>query len=457
MSEKFYVPKLTAALADRRMINDTAKKLFSGFTHKTCSVEFEAGAENSFVIGECAIPTLPCGKEYAIKVTKSGCSVIGRDFGGLMRGYFALLMKIEWAFGGSELFIAECDECDSFTVERRMIHFCVFPETSEIRLKRELRVAAALGYTHVVIEFWGMLKYDFCKTLAWDNAFTKDEVRKILAEVRELGLKPIPMFNHLGHASASRGNAGKHVVLDSDPTLYRLFTPDGWSFDIKNPDALEFLKCIRRELYELFGECEYFHAGLDEAYLYAQSDEHYAAMRDYLSYLTKEIVSEGRRPLIWMDMLLPPEAHGDSTPEVCSNHKSEDCMKMIAALDRSTVLVDWQYFAKSAPISTAVYLKKQGLDVICAPWLDTKNGQTHIDTVVSEGLYGFMQTTWHTLPRDIMNLIPIARHFGAPKAPWSDISNEWAEMATLLRKISFEHCEYNELGWVENQVSLLGR
>ncbi len=64
----------------------------------------------------------------------------------------------------------------------------------------------------------------------------------------ELGIEIIPMFNHLGHASASRVMHGKHVVLDQNPKLQPLFSEDGWSWNLDNQNTVKLLRNIREEL-----------------------------------------------------------------------------------------------------------------------------------------------------------------------------------------------------------------
>ena len=39
---------------------------------------------------------LPRGSEFALKVDEKGICIIGENYGGLMRGFFALLMKAEY-------------------------------------------------------------------------------------------------------------------------------------------------------------------------------------------------------------------------------------------------------------------------------------------------------------------------------------------------------------------------
>ena len=133
-----------------------------------------------------------------------------------------------------------------------MVHLCIFPETTLLDLKKYIRLFAMLQYTHVVLEFWGSLKFDTLSALAWENAYTKNEIKEVIKEAKFLGIEPIPMFNQLGHATASRFCYGKHVVLDQNPKLQYLFTPDGWTWDINSETVFELFRQIRKELYELF-------------------------------------------------------------------------------------------------------------------------------------------------------------------------------------------------------------
>ena len=123
-----------------------------------------------------------------------------------------------------------------------------------------------LKYSHIVLEFWGMLKLDCMKELSWSIGYEKEQVRPILDEARAMGMQIIPMFNQWGHATACRLISGKHVVLDQNPALQTLFSPDGWSWDLENPEVRRLHRAIRTELCELCGEGDYFHLGCDEVY-----------------------------------------------------------------------------------------------------------------------------------------------------------------------------------------------
>lgn len=428
-------------------------KIWHNFTFTESNAKILQCDDMHITVGECDAPTLPEGAEYAVKVTKTGASVAAKDRSSLMRGYFDLVMKIQADKASERGFIISVGEWrDSFTVKKRMIHFCIFKETGYAYIRKMLRFAACLGYTHAVIEFWGTYKYECMPGLSWPGAFTKDEIKALVDEARELGIEPVPMINHLGHAASARENSGKHAVLDRSPRLHRFFMPDGWSWDITSPAVYELLRKMRAELYSVFGDGEYFHAGLDEAYMFSKSEENCALMIRHLEKMTDEIVKEGRRPLVWCDMLLPRES-GSKHHCACKDEATAD--KILKALNKKTVLVDWDYDVTKAPVPTATYHSGKGFEIIGAPWYLKDNIKAYTETAKMGYIDGVMVTTWHTLARFTHSVLLAAREMGAPKAPWSDVSTFKHETATLLRKLNFEgFTSYEECGFAESEISL---
>lgn len=442
------------AKADPSMNNDTVKSLWHGFGFTELELELSDGEKNTFILGECEAPALPEGKEYAILVTERGAAVRGCCERGLMRGYLDLVMQIAPDYEkGGRLSIPLMNKTDSFTLGRRMIHFCLFAETPRLQVRKLIRLAGVMQYTHVVLEFWGTYKYECLPEMGWDGSYTKAEIRELLTEIRELGMEPIPMINHLGHAAGARLAGGKHVALDQNPRLHRLFMPDGWSWNIFNPEVSELLRKMRAELYDLFGNGEYFHAGLDEAYMFATNPKLRAALPEYLAGVTKEIAAEGRRPMLWMDMFLPKES---KTPHLC--HCTEQEMyDFLAMISPDTVLVDWHYYTTKAPLETSKYLSERcKFDIITAPWHEEQNIDACVDTSVDLGLHGFMMTTWHSMFKYAPAILHAARRLGSAKTEWSDYcsrSYRHSEVATLLRKLSFEGPNsYDEAGWVTKEI-----
>lgn len=435
------------AVAYTGMDNSTVRNLWKHFFLRDGELTLDPCEELVFRIGETAAPTLEAGKEYAIRVDEKGVCVAGSDYPGLMRGFMVLLMKIECLKDGFG--IRHTHEQSGYLLKNRMIHICVFPENDLKYIKKLVRLAGLCQYTHIVIEFWGMQQYDCLPELAWPNAFTKAETKALVRECRELGMEPVPMFNMLGHAASCRVLSGKHVVLDQNPRYQHLYSPDGWVWNIESPEVRKLLKQVRLELYEVFGQGEYIHIGCDEAY-YISRDKRLRTevLPAYLRELTAEVEKEGRRPMIWMDMLQEKGKFKDCK----TTGEAGEVEALRAAAAKSSVFVDWQYNCLDTPIPSLVSLKDCGHDVMGAPWYNAKNYRAHIDTIVENGLFGLMFTTWHTLEQYMPSILACAKRCGAVSFVWNDSSSSLEQTASLLRRVAFEGNTYEETGWVRNQL-----
>lgn len=438
------------AVAHGKMNNDTVKRLWKSFCLTDGELEVKEDDGFVFRLGDTALPELPAGKEYALSVTETGAAVVGKDYGGLVRGFLCLLMKIE--YGEDTFKIKAVEEQSEFTVKNRMIHICVFPENDLYYIKRLIRLCGLCQYTHIVLEFWGMLRFDCLPELAWPHAFTKDEVRELIKEARELGMEPVPMFNELGHASQSRCCNGKHTILDQNPRLRHLFTPDGWAWNLHSEEVFDLFKKVRGELYELFGEGEYIHIGCDEAYYYTHHDGEREHLHEHLSKLTSDVAREGRRPMLWMDMMIEAYKH----PNTTASCRPEDVERFIGALHPSTVAVDWQYYVTKADVPSTMELSARGLDVIGAPWCEGANYEAVVTTVSNNDLHGVMLTTWHRLKEKMPSILGCAKKMGAITFPWSlyNYHQLHTETATLLRRVSFEGNSYADSGWAKEQIDI---
>jgi hypothetical protein len=448
MNDFYTLGHKTHAVANARMNNDTVKKMWNSFCLTEGDLEITPCEEFIFQIGITKLPTLSEDKEYAIKVDEKGIAVVGKNYGGLVRGFMSLLMKIEQE--NTILKIRSFTEESDYKIKNRMIHICVFPENDLYFIKKLIRLSALCQYTHIVIEFWGMLKYDCLKELAWPHAFTKEQAKELICECRELGIEPIPMFNQLGHATASRVCYGKHVVLDQNPKLQHMFTPDGWAWNIESDAVKNLLKQVRQELYELFGEGEYMHIGCDEAYYISRNNALRKQLPEYLKKLTYEVESEGRCPMIWMDMFLEKGVFKN-----CYTVGEKDEVEKIRnATAKSTVFVDWQYDCVETPIPSLLSLKNCGRDAMGAPWFKAQNYNAHVQTIENNDLFGIMLTTWDTLKEHMISILGCAKKCGAKSFVWSEYSGLHEETATLLRRVSFDGNTYEDSGWSKYQINI---
>ncbi len=426
-----------------------AKELWHGFCQTGSDLEISHTEDWLFAIGEAE--PLPVGEEkYTLHVTPRGITLAANDEKGLLWGFMTLLGRIEPVdlTEGQERFeVAATEIFDKPDLARRMIHYCVFPDTDLFFLHRLIRLSAVLKYTHIVLEFWGMLQLDCMAEISWPCAFTKEQVRPLIKEANDLGVEIIPMFNHWGHAAGSRGKHGRHVVLDQNPRLATLFSDDGWVWRIDSPAVRALFHKIRIELCELCGEGGYFHIGCDEAYqLHTVEDAN--ALCDFLREVTDDLATMGRRPIIWEDMFLFDCFTDTEDRYECNCQSRELSDYLIERFDRRMVMADWQYHITKTPVKTAAYLASHGIDTLECPWGHYKgNVSAGIEGAKQQGLMGAMYTTWHTLEREMEQVaVAAALMWNKPTA-----ARPHQATATLLRKCLHAGGDLGKAGWITEE------
>jgi len=434
-----------------------AKELWRNFSYQTSELEI-CRETREYVFSVGTAQKLPLdGNEYSIHVTPDGICVSAESAQALQRGFMTLLDRFEAIDrdGATAVEIACCQIKDLALVANRMIHYCIFPETKLWELQRFVRLCGALKYTHVVLEFWGMLQYDCMRELSWSHGFTKEEVAPIIREANDLGMEVIPMFNHWGHASAGRVSHGKHVVLDQNPTLQSYFREDGWCWDIRLPKVKELLRRIRCELIELCGDGSYFHIGCDEAFNFEFTVENMNFLCDFINEIGEELRACGRRPIVWGDMFLYCHPHYNPNNRYTCNAPTPEAEEyMLGHLSRACVIADWQYRAPEAPVETVSVFRKAGFDCLFCPW---DEGRAQIDTALATAqggeVMGYMHTTWHTLTKGM----PIVMLMGV--GGYESIADirgckPATYTAALLRRVMPINGDYAKAGWAAFDVGV---
>ena len=447
---------VTAAAADC-LRNETIRSFWHGFTFRTGELTTTPADGRVFTIGTAERPAVD-GADYAINVEETGVCIAADTDAGLIRGFVTLLHRIRpvETADNAPRFELPCGMTrESACIARQMVHFCVFPETELWELEKFIRFCGALKYTHIVVEFWGMFRFACLRELSWPQAYTKEQLKPILREAHDLGMEIIPMFNHWGHASASRVMHGKHVVLDQNPSLWYLFTEDGWTWNIASPKVRALMRQIRAELMELCGEGRYFHLGCDEAYN-VDVEKTGEVLIDYLNEIAGELAECGRRPIMWGDMLVyrrPDFNAENSYTAFCRSPELE--RKLLSALDKRIVIADWQYSVRVSPVETALVFRDAGFDVLLCPW-DQRNSVTPcVETVRDAGLYGVLHTTWNTLSKGTPRVAQVAWEAWDPSGEKSDFNFIRTHAAAILRKAYDSNGIYERTGWAKQQISTI--
>lgn len=296
---------------------------------------------------------------------------------------------------------------DAPDIPFRGLHICVFPngETSHLEVERQIRIAAALKYNHVILEFWGSLVFpshpEFCYP---EKALTADDVRHLVALAKSLGLTPIPQLNIFGHASAARISSGKHALLDFHPEFAPLFEPDGWCWCLSNPATREFLSDLILDLLDLFENPPYVHLGCDEAEhpqtcLTCRRTSFQDLLRNHILFFGELVQKQGARPMIWHDMFVPRE---DPSFDGYIHNGNADTVAILDSIPKNFILCDWRYDYtqedrdNGGPTwKTLHYFLDRGFDTIGCPWYDYDNTFAYGKALLQTHAFGILETTWH--------------------------------------------------------------
>ena len=450
----FSVPSKVTATAHPALGTDIIKEFWKNFTLGVSSLAVEATDALLFSVGN--VDPLPLdGSAYSLRITENGICLLAKDERSLLCGFMMLLDRFRAVDteSGTAIEADTCEIWESPLIETRMVHLCIFPETKLWELERFVRFCGALRYTHIVLEFWGMLQYDCMRELGWSHAFSKDEIRPIIRMATDLGLEVIPMFNHWGHASAGRVMHGKHVVLDQNPLLQTYFTEDGWCWDIQKPKVRALMRSIRAELMELCGKGEFFHIGCDEAYNFDFTEESMNAICDYINEISEELKSCGRRAIAWGDMFLHLYPHYDAKSRYFAFSPTPETERyMQERLSKDVLIADWQYYAKVTPAETTQNLKNAGFDSLFCPWDEGHaTADVAISTVKELSLSGVLHTTWHTLTSGMSYVTRIALGCFEPIESYADRELR-TPTAALLRRVMPSGGDYERAGWSHQQI-----
>ena len=426
--------------------NSVTEELLSNYTYgRKWNVAYNAQG-NCITVGNYTKADYG-DSEYVINVTDDGVYIEGRDFPSTMRGFMTFLERIKYSVDDGSFYIENCCITEKPLMPFRCVHLCILPETKLDFLKKCVRSCAIAKYSHIIFEFWGMLKFDCMKELAWPFAYSKEEIKEVVREANALGVEIIPMFNHIGHASLCREVNGKHVILDQNPKYEYMFESYGWIWNYKRNDVRELLCKIRDELIDVCGKGSYFHIGCDEAYSIGNDENEAYKMAEYLNTIISDLKSKGRRVIMWHDMMLSK----DEFKGYLANAQGNAADILMKNIDKDIIVADWQYSCHYEIWKTSQKFKENGFDVVCCPWDNKQNINEAVNTVTANNLCGIIHTTWHTLFRGFREMIYAGVvSYGTNKENLDDIHRFYC--AAVARKALPSCGEYLNSGWSDKMT-----
>lgn len=344
----------------------------------------------------------------------------------------------------------------------RAVHLCWFPETRLEQIERAVRLAALCKFNYAIIEPWGTYK---SKKHPWHNwpdaSLTGDEVRRLVAIGKDLGITLIPQINCYGHASSARSCSVKHVTLDFHPEYEPLFEPGGWNWCLSNPETQRVLREMIAEMYEDFGRPPYFHLGCDEAQPptcpECRKVPYGKLVAEHITNLAAFVKSLGAQSMIWHDMLLERDDPRWNGFVRCG---SKDTAELVDMLPKDVIICDWQYsYGDKTEVReywpTIEYFSNKGFPVAGCPWMNYNTMRPMADFISKVGGFGFIETTWHYLKGgDWVNMY----RYGSSAAWGSEVKKLPffdTVFANALRYVGHDMkvSDYHDTGHLTHQVS----
>ena len=422
------------------------------------------------VVRSSKIPGKTGFDAYKIKVSENELAITAVGLSGLRNALKTLRQLAEVERGTKRVsgyFLVQCEISDEPAMEFRGIHLCIFPETPLWDIEKQIRLAAYHKFNYAVIETWGVFPFESHPEFCWaDRKIDKKELKRLIRLGKELGIKLVPQFNLLGHATSSRSITGKHAILDFNPALQPLFEPDGWTWCISNPETRSILTDLVTELHEFYDRPPFFHIGCDEADNIGTCRECRRQVlkdlvRDHILFFHDLLRERGTRVLMWHDMLVEqgdPRWKGYTAYGLPHHHFNQ----LYRELPRDIIIADWQYHLPESEGNrepqwpTARFFHAEKFQVLLCPWLDEPGIISLGKMAAKKKMFGMLETTWHK-----NHDRPHATIFGTaacsawnPAKPQPVTIELRLSIAHHLRQIGWDMkiAEYEKTGFSQNQM-----
>ena len=266
-------------------------------------------------------------------------------------------------------------------------------DTEEPAWDEIIRFLPSQGINTVLIDINDGVRFDSHPEIAAPNAWSREKLKQKLADIRALGMTPIPKINFsASHTAWMRS----YRRLTSSPAYYEL------------------CRDLINETCELFDHPAYFHLGMDEEY--PNNQKHLECMivrgeqlfwHDWY-FLFDCVEKNGARPWVWSD-------YAWKFPDLFVKH-----------MPKSVVQSNWFYFRMYEGFSDPPgwekcfncfqRLEELGYDQV--PTSSTWNNSKSTEQVVAHGkaiidesrLYGFATAAWHRTTMDDIHFLKHDAH-----------------------------------------------
>lgn len=257
---------------------------------------------------------------YALAAGPDGAAAVARHPTGLLRARATLRQLLALA---GDAAIPEARIADWPDLPVRGVHLDLkYVMHRKDYLMRWLDTLADYKVNTLLLEYEDKFPYRCHPVLRHPLAFTEAELTAFLAKARGLGIRVVPLIQNLGHVE---------YILKHEQFAH--LRRNGWftEYDSTKPEVMPLIREILDDVMRFHGEDEWFHVGGDECFSLHKETKEVAAKLygDHMTKVLEHVVSRGKRPLIWQDMIasVPPGPREE----------------LLRRIPQNTILCHWQY------------------------------------------------------------------------------------------------------------------
>ena len=142
--------------------------------------------------GAAGLALRPGDEAYAVAADAKGVRIAARTLAGVRWAAYTLrplALARRGTFKTDGRILPTFTASDAPMLGFRCVHLCWIPPMTGIQIERAIRLAAMMKFNFVILEPWGMYKSEKNPWWCWPDAqMTKDEVRRMVAVARDLGV-----------------------------------------------------------------------------------------------------------------------------------------------------------------------------------------------------------------------------------------------------------------------------
>lgn len=301
------------------------------------------------------VPELPV-ESYRL----SGTDAVIEVHAGDERGFLYALQTLKQLCVGSWLQEGDIEDFPALPLRGFHCNIATMPQIDFPAFMNLLRMLAKFKYNLLLLEYNERFPSQRCPEMVADNAFTSEQIKEVHDFCQLNNIEIMPLVQSLGHmrhllrlhpdAPYNEDPTGQHASQQLCPL---------------HSDSFKLFTELASELFEAYPEGRYFHIGGDETRSlghcprcaeYVKQHGISRLYADYMNKICEWVISRGRRPVIWDDMLA----------------RHPETLKLI---DKRVIIMYWDYWSggKKSPYVVA---RPAGRGIVCDQrWLTEWRGE----------------------------------------------------------------------------------